>query len=90
MGIQEVLRKDKSCNKRRIHKNKSSTNLKMKKKSIEKMKKKCTKTKKDFDDGKGYGDGTKTNIHGDMINLCKCPGCPGEKNHKTAKSKECI
>eukprot|EP00957_Ditylum_brightwellii_P098997 7541463-Ditylum_brightwellii.AAC.1 len=25
-----------------------------------------------------------------MISTCKCPGCPGKKNHKTAKSKEFI
>eukprot|EP00957_Ditylum_brightwellii_P006934 525112-Ditylum_brightwellii.AAC.1 len=25
-----------------------------------------------------------------MIRACKCPGCLGKKNHKTARSKECI
>eukprot|EP00957_Ditylum_brightwellii_P186379 14191034-Ditylum_brightwellii.AAC.1 len=81
---------DKSYNNNKIYKNKPSTKLKRNKKNIGKMKEECAKMKKDLDDGKGYGDGTKTNIDGDMISLCKCPGCPGKKNHKTTTSKECI
>eukprot|EP00957_Ditylum_brightwellii_P030455 2306277-Ditylum_brightwellii.AAC.1 len=54
------------------------------------MKEECAKTKKDLEDGKGYCDDKGCDLDDNMISTCKCPGCPGKKNHKTAKSKECI
>eukprot|EP00957_Ditylum_brightwellii_P076306 5800110-Ditylum_brightwellii.AAC.1 len=53
------------------------------------MKEECAKANKDLEDGKGYGDDKDCNLDGNMISTCECPGCPGKKNHKTAKSKEC-
>eukprot|EP00957_Ditylum_brightwellii_P122627 9351771-Ditylum_brightwellii.AAC.1 len=54
------------------------------------MKEKCTKTKKDLEDGKGYADDKGYNLDGNMISTCECPSCPSKKNHETAKSKEFI
>jgi hypothetical protein len=81
---------DNSRNKRKIFKQQKDTKQKRIKRVYEKMKEECAKTKKDLEDGKGYGDDKGCDLDGNMVSTCECPGCPGKKNHKTAKSKECI
>eukprot|EP00957_Ditylum_brightwellii_P017836 1343283-Ditylum_brightwellii.AAC.1 len=55
------------------------------------MKIKCTKVEKDQEDGSGYGDDKNCNLNGEIIlSTCVCPGFPGTRNHKMAKSQECL
>ena len=70
----------------KITKKKHATKIKRAKANMEKMKIECAKVKKDQEDGHGYGDDKGCNLSGEMISMCMCPGCPGKKNHKTAKS----
>eukprot|EP00957_Ditylum_brightwellii_P070269 5337964-Ditylum_brightwellii.AAC.1 len=43
------------------------------------MKEECAKTKKDLEDGKGYGYDKGCNLDSNMISTCNCPGCTGKK-----------
>eukprot|EP00957_Ditylum_brightwellii_P211248 15365948-Ditylum_brightwellii.AAC.1 len=65
---------------------KTYNKLKRAKANMEKMKIECAKAKKDQEDGHGYGDDKGCNLSDEIISTCVCPGCPGKKNHKTAKS----
>eukprot|EP00957_Ditylum_brightwellii_P059181 4491583-Ditylum_brightwellii.AAC.1 len=81
---------DKSRMKYQDYKNETCNKLKLAKANMEKMKIECAKVKKDQKDGHRYGDDKGCNLSSDMISTCVCPGCPGKKNHKIAKSQEYI
>eukprot|EP00957_Ditylum_brightwellii_P120376 9184863-Ditylum_brightwellii.AAC.1 len=80
----------KSCTKHQDYKKETCNKLKHAKANMEKMKIECTKVKKDQEDGRGYGDDKGCNLSSEIIITCVYPSCPGKKNHKTAKSQECI
>ena len=88
--LQYLTSQDRSCFKLQQRKKDPTQKLKRAKAKINSMKEECLKTKKDLEEGRRYGSNKGSNISGDMISLCACPGCPGKKNHKSAKSKECI
>eukprot|EP00957_Ditylum_brightwellii_P029921 2264249-Ditylum_brightwellii.AAC.2 len=85
-----LIAQDNSCNKRKSFKQQKDAKQMRIKRIYDKMKDKCTKTKKDLEDGKGYGDDKGYNLDGNMTSTCKCSSSPGKKNHETAKSKEYI
>ena len=88
--LKHFRNQDKTRSKLQLQKKDPKNKLKRAKSKIESIQDECLKTKKDTKEGRGYGKNKGTNISGDMVSLCACPGCPGKKNHKTAKSKECI
>ena len=86
-GMEKYLRSmDKSRTRHHKYKKETCNKLKRAKANMEKMKIECAKVKKDQEDGRRYGDDKGCNLSGEMISTCMCPGCPGKKNHKTAKS----
>eukprot|EP00957_Ditylum_brightwellii_P013259 1000053-Ditylum_brightwellii.AAC.1 len=54
------------------------------------MKQECEKVKQEVEAGIAYGNNNKADLIGDMVSSCACPGCPGEKKHKTANAKTCV